>query len=317
MKEHLSRLLHRPWLTILRRLVLVWLVFVALGCLSSAARAWECDFYGCMPVYVPLTIISLTGCVLVPLVGLVMLAVWGWRVRCRRRREQLAAAAAEAVDPEVGVQMELPLTFPPPTPPAQGKLRRWWDVWVFLFALLVCVPLSYWYHYRADNRSTLQVSCQGAHGDYVFARAAWNSDDATAEGVAERLPATAPYLHTFHLPDGDFQVDCQTGSTVFALSHIRGTRRFTLKPHFNIEGEVELYICSIINDEDRKRVKTLLNYYMNNPQARRPRIRRMNFTRCQDAAVLYLDYGEYVLLPVPKGTEPSEAPALIYISLLP
>lgn len=289
---------------------MLWLVFLTLGYLAAYAKLWEGDFYGYVPVHIPLSWVACIGGASVLVAALVVFLWWGWRYWMERRRKKLEAAAADGE----GVQMELPLVYPRPV---HGCVRRWWDVWLLLLTLAICVPLCWWYDYREAGKSTLSVSCQGSHGDYVFARAAWDSPGAPAEGVAERLPAAAPYLHNFRLPDGDFRVSCQTGATSFALSHIRKTRRFTLKPHFDISGEIDLYICPILNEPDRKRVRTLLNYYMENPQARRPRIKRMSFSRCEDAAVLYLDYGEYVLLPVPKGTEPSDAPALIYLSLLP
>jgi len=310
MKERLCTYLRHPRLILLRRLVMLWLVFVLLGCLACHAMVWEVDFYGYVPVYEPLRWVACMGGLVVPVLILAVIVWWGVRFYVERRREKKAAAEVVAEE----VQMELPLVYPVAKP---GYMRRWWDVWLLLFALGVCVPLCWWFDYLESSKSTLRVSCQGNHGDSVFARAAWDSPGALAEGVQERLPAEAPYLHSFRLPDGDFRVTCQTGATSFALSHIRRTRRFTLRPHFDISGEIDLYICPILNEPDRKRVRTLLNYYMENPQARRPRIKRMSFSRCEDAAVLYLDYGEYVLLPVPKGTEPSDAPALIYLSLLP
>ena len=318
MKERISTYLRLPWLATLRRVVLSGSAFVVLGCFANHVRAWEGDFYGHVPVHVGLTIAARVGCVVVLLVGLWLLLRWGvgqWL--SRRKKTEPEPEPTETVEDGEAVQAELPLTYPEPPVVQPGRLRRWWDVWFFLLMLAVCVPLGYWYDYRDAGKSTLSVSCQGANGDYVFERAVWQSANAVAEGVMEKLPASAPYLHTFRLPNGDFRLSSPTGATSFALSHIRSTRRFTLKPHFDIEGEVDLYICPIRNEADRRRVRTLLNYYMENPQSRRPRIKRMSFTRCQDAAVLYLDYGEYVLLPVPRGSEPSDAPSLIYFSLLP
>ncbi|MDO5470180.1 MAG: hypothetical protein Q4F38_02670 [Akkermansia sp.] len=302
MMERIVTFLRQPWLITLRRLVLMQLVFVALWYLAAYARSWEGDFYGCTRLHVPIAVVAIAGCIVVPLVGCVLYALYWWR---KRRVSPLPAEAAE------------PAADEKPAPPAPGVLRRWWDAWVLLVVLAVSVPLCYWYHYKAENRSHLTISCQGGHGEGASAYADWVSPEATAQGVCERLPAERPYLHSFLLPDGDFCVGCKNSSTSFALSHIRSTRRFTLKPHFDIKGAIDLYICQIKTDEDRRRTHTLLNYYMENPNARRPRIRRMPFTLCENAAVLYLDYGEYVLLPVHKGGDPTEAPALIYISLQP
>lgn len=313
MKERICTCLRQPWLATLRRLVLLCCAFVVLGRLASRVRAWSGDFYGSEPVHVWLTVVARVGGVIVLLVGMVLLLRWGVKQWLLRRRKPQPGES----EPPEAVQAELPLSYPEPPVGRGGHLRRWWDVWLLLLTLAVCVPLGYWYDYLDSGKSTLYVSCQGAHGDAEFARAAWQSADAAAEGVLECRPKSAAYLHTFRLPDGDFRITCQTGATSFALSHIRSTRRFTLKPHFDIAGEIDLYICPIRNDADRRRVRTLLNYYMENPQARRPRIRRMSFSRCQDSAVLYLDYGEYVLLPVPRGAQPSDAPALIYFALQP
>lgn len=316
MMEQLRRFFAQSWLITLRRLVMLMFVFVALGYLAYYAREWEFDLYGCAKLYVPLAIITMIGCAAVPLLGIIWGIYVGLRCQFRRRkakREVEQAGAEEMTDD--GVQLQLPLSYPPSKEPGRKASR--WDIWLALWVVVLCVPLCYFYHYRASQRSMLTVSCAGVHGDSVVARAEWLTAGAPAEGVKEHMAPAEPYLHTFYLPDGDFSVSCESGTTAFSLSHIRETRRFTLKPRFNIEGDIDLYICPIVHDNDRKRVRTLLQYYVQNPQSRRPRIRRMPFTKCQDSAVLYLDYGEYVLLPVPVGTELSEAPALIYLSLLP
>lgn len=109
------------------------------------------------------------------------------------------------------------------------------------------------------------------------------------------------YLHHFLSFDCDFNVCCDKQGELLFICQIRKTRRFTLHPHLTPSDEVGLYISPVRTDAESKRVRTLLKYYMTNPQGRRPYIRRMPFTRCQDSAVLYLDYGEYVLLPIPLG----------------
>lgn len=314
----MRQLFCRSWLVTLRRLLMLMVTFVAVGYLAYYAREWEMDFYGCTKIYVPLAIVSIIGSLGVLGMGLLWLVYIGLRRWIHSRRAaRKSEEAAQDESSEEGVQLELPLSYPPPAAPSGSLLKRRWDIWLAAGSIVICVPLCYLFCYLAAGRSELTVSCPGPHGDDCVALAAWTTTGAAAEGVKERQPSKAPYLHTFYLPDGDFNVSCKSGATSFAISHIRKTRRFTLKPRFNIEGEIDLYICPIVQENDRRRVQTLLQYHVQNPQTRRPRIRRMPFTKCQDAAVLYLDYGEYVLLPVPVGTEFSEAPALIYLSLRP
>lgn len=312
--ESLLKFLRQPWLVTTRRLILLLLVFIEIGILAESVYSWECDLYGCWHAAPWLYGVSVGGYWLLGGVTAVLLLIWGWKVWQRYRAAKAAMAEAEGD----GIQMELPLPDLGTAKVRCSRLRRWWDVWLLLLVLLVCRPLEYWFDYLSGSRSLLVVSCAGAHGDGNTARAAWLSANARAAGVLAGTPTEqGAHLHSFNLPDGDFKVSCDASLTYFSLSHVRRTRRFTLRPHFDIPGEIDLYICPLNSEQDRKRVLSLLARYAENPQAPRPRIRRMPFTLCQDAAVLYLDYGEYAFLPVPKGTEPSEVPALIYFSLLP
>lgn len=318
MRERLVTYLRHPWLIIARRSVMVLLVFIVLGNLADAVERWESPFYGASAYGGILGRISLIGIWGVWLAVVAMLGGWGLRRWLRYRREQLAAQAAEAErSDEDGVQLELPLEYPPPAPRQHGALYRWWDVWLLAVTLTLCIPLEKWYDYQSSRRSEFVISCSAVSSEGHPVRAVWNSDEACAEGVLGSTPAATPHIHHFLLPDGDFSIHCGTAPPVLSISHIRSSRRFTLTPNFNKEDQVELYICRISTDAERKRVMTLLHHYMENPMARRPRIRRMPFTRCQDSSVLYLDYGEYVLLPIPLGFTNSFAPALIYISLQP
>lgn len=313
MLERLRTFIRQPWLLTLRRLVMVVCCCVLIERLAGALYAWECDLQGYDPMWPVLHWVAIVGLWGAPSVGLLMLGTYWGRYWLRLRRERAAAAAAEG---EESLQMELPLTFIP-TVPKHGRLRRWWDVWLLVLTALVCVPLIEWYIYRAECRSELIISCVEQHSSPCEARAVWQSSGALAEAVGEHASSPAPYLHRFLLPDGDFRLTCGKGGDLFTISHIRKTRRFTLRPHFAPEDGVELYICPVTNDSERKRVEALLQYYMANPQGRRPRIRRMPFTPCRDSSVLYLDYGEYVLLPVPLGYNPTFSPAVIYVSLHP
>ena len=297
MMDRIITYLRQPWLVTLRRSVALLLVSVSLWYLAAAMRGWESDLYGGTMYHVPVAIISICGCILVPVVACTILGLRWWKQR--RNAAQPDAVAEEAPRKRASLWL------------------RMWDIWVLLVALAVCLPLRYAYEKLAESRSTMTISCQGIHGEGAFAYVNWVSPEAKAEGVRELQPAAHPYLHSFRLPDGDFRVGCKSGPASFELSHIRRTRRFTLKPHFDIKGQVDLYISPIRTEEDRRRTHTLLNYYMENPRASRPRIKRTDFSLCENAAVLYLDYGEYVMLPVPKGGDPKEAPALIYISLKP
>lgn len=315
MMERLRTILRHPALITTRRLVMVLVAFVLLERLAGALYLWECDLLGYEPFWPHVHLAARIGMWGVLIIGLLLL-LWYlfrlWQARCQARM----AAAAEPEEGEA-VQLELGLAFPPPTPPVQSRLRRWWDIWFLLMVAIICVPLTEWYVYRCECRSELTVSCIGSHADSAGARAQWQSLAAPAEQVGEHTPAPAPYLHRFLLPDGDFNITCDKQGELFSISHIRKTRRFTLRQHFAPSDEVELYISPIRTAAERKRVQKLLKYYMANPQARRPYIRRMPFTRCQDSAVLYLDYGEYVLLPIPLGYKPTFVPALVYISLQP
>ncbi len=314
MMEPLLKFLRQPWLITSRRLVLLLFVFVELGILAESVYGWECDLYGVWHASPWLFGVSEGGYWLIGCVAVVLLLRWGWIVwrRCRAVKSALVAEAGS------DVQKELPPSDSGDAKVSPSRLRRWWDVWVLLLVLLVCRPLEYWFDYLSGNRSMLVVSCSAVHGDSNSARAEWLSASARAEGVLARIPeGQGAHLHSFNLPEGDFKVCCDASRTYFALSHVHRTRRFTLRPHFDIPGEIDLYMCPLNTEQDRKRVLSLLDYYAENPQAPRPRIRRMPFTLCQDAAVLYLDYGEYAFLPVPKGTAPSEVPALIYFSLQP
>ena len=313
--ERLRTIIRHPALITTRRLVMVFVAFVLLARLAGALYLWECDLQGYEPVWPYMHLVARIGLWGVPMIGLLLVLFYLFRLWQGKRRSRMAAAAEPENDE--AVQLELGLTFPPPTPPVQGRLRRWWDIWVLVLAALICLPLTEWYVYRSECRSELTVSCIGSHADSAGACAQWLSATAPAEKVGEHSPSPAPYLHRFLLPDGDFKICCDKQGELLSVSHIRKTRRFTLRPHFAPADEVELYISPVRTDAERKRVKTLLKYYMANPQARRPYIRRMPFTRCQDSAVLYLDYGEYVLLPIPLGDKPTFAPALIYISLQP
>ncbi len=312
--ESLLKFLRQPWLVTTRRLVLLLLVFIEIGILAEAVYGWEYDLYGCWHAAPWLFGVSLGGYWLVGCVTVGLLLRWGWTVWQRYRASKAALATAEGD----GVQMELPLPDMGTAKVRCSWLGRWWDVWLLLLVLLVCRPLGYWFDYLSGNRSLLVVSCSGVHGEGKTARAAWLSANARAEGVLAGTPmGEGTHLHSFNLPEGDFKVSCDSSLTYFALSHVRRTRRFTLRPHFDIPGEIDLYICPLNTEQDRQRVLSLLARYAENPQAPRPRIRRMPFTLCQDSAVLYLDYGEYAFLPVPKGAAPSEVPALIYFSLRP
>lgn len=312
--EPLLKFLRQPWLITSRRLVLLMFVFVELGILAESVYSWECNLYGIWYASPWLFGVSEGGCWLVGCVTTVLLLYWGW-IEWRRYRATKSAKAGEAGSE---VQKEQPLPDSGNVKVRCSWLRRWWDVWVLLLVLLVCRPLEYWFDYLSGNRSLLVVSCSSVHGDSNSARAEWLSASARAEGVLASTPKEqGAHLHSFNLPEGDFKVCCDASRTYFALSHVRSTRRFTLRPHFDIPGEIDLYMCPLNTEQERKRVQSLLDYYEENPQAPRPRIRHMPFTLCQDAAVLYLDYGEYAFLPVPKGTESSDVPALIYFSLQP
>ncbi len=279
--------------------------------LAGAVYTWECDLLGYAPLWRWLHVVALVGLWGAPAAALLLAVIWGvCAYRARKAAKEKAADAAE-----VGVQLELPLRFPPPA--VHGRFRRYWDIWLLVLVALATLPLVEWYEYRVSCRSELTVSCLWQHDEQYEARAECRSSAALAVAVGEHLPAPEPYLHRFYLPDGDYHVKCSMSGELFTLSHIRKTRRFTLRPHFAPEDEVELYICPIRTDAERKRVNALLKHYLANPQARRPRIRRMPFTRCQDASVLYLDYGEYVLLPVPQSDKETKAPALMYVSLQP
>ena len=315
MMERLRTILRHSAFITTRRLVMVFVAFVLLERLAGALYLWECDLLGYNPVWPHVHLLARIGLWGVPIIGLLLLLFYLFRLWQARHRFRMAAAVEP--ESEEAVQLELGLTIPPPTPPVQGRFRRWWDIWLLVLVAIICVPLTEWYVYRCECRSEFTVSCIGSHADTAGARAQWMSATAPAEQVRERMPAPAPYLHRFLLPDGDFNICCDKQGELLSVSHIRKTRRFTLRPHFAPSDEVELYISPVRTDAERKRVQKLLRYYMANPQARRPYIRRMPFTRCQDSAVLYLDYGEYVLLPIPLGDKPTFAPALIYISLQP
>lgn len=314
MLERLRTFIRQPWLITLRRLIMVVCSCALIERLAGALYVWECDLQGCSPLWPVLHWVAVIGFWGAPIVGVLMLSVWWGRRWLQLRRERVAATAAAEEDE--GVQMELPLTYPPAVP-VHGRLRRRWDIWLLVLTALICVPLTEWYIYRATNRSEFIVSCVGEHALSCMARAEWQSSGALAPSVGEHVPSPATYLHRFLLPDGDFCVRCDRGGELFTISHIRKTRRFTLRPHFSPEDKVELYICPISTDKERKRVLDLLQHYMTNPQARRPRIRRMPFTHCRDSSVLYLDYGEYVLLPIPQGYKHNFSPAIIYISIQP
>ncbi len=314
MMERLRTILRHSAFITTRRLVMVFVAFVLLERLAGALYLWEGDLLGYNPVWPHVHLVARIGLWGVPIIGLLLLLFYLFRFWQARRSLLMAAAEPEM---DEAVQLELGLTIPPPTPPVQGRFRRWWDIWLLVLVAIICVPLTEWYVYRCECRSEFTVSCIGSHADTAGARAQWMSATAPAEQVRERMPTPAPYLHRFLLPDGDFNICCDKQGELLSVSHIRKTRRFTLRPHFAPSDEVELYISPVRTDAERKRVQKLLKYYMSNPQARRPYIRRMPFKRCQDSAVLYLDYGEYVLLPIPLGDKPTFAPALIYISLQP
>lgn len=315
MMERLRTILRHSAFITTRRLVMVFVAFVLLERLAGALYLWECDLLGYNPVWPHVHLVARIGLWGVPSIGLLLLLLYLFRLWQARRCTSMAAAVEP--ESEEAVQLELGLTIPPPTPPVQGRFRRWWDIWLLVLTAIICVPLTEWYVYRCECRSEFTVSCIGSHADTAGAQAQWLSATAPAEQVGERTPAPAPYLHRFLLPDGDFNIRCDKQGELLSISHIRKTRRFTLRPHFAPSDEVELYISPVRTEAERTRVQKLLKYYMSNPQARRPYIRRMPFKRCQDSAVLYLDYGEYVLLPIPLGDKPTFAPALIYISLQP
>ncbi len=315
MLERLRSFIRQPWLITLRRLVMVVCCCILIERLAGTLYVWECDLQGYSPLWPVLHWVAVIGLWTAPIVGLLMLGCW-WGRRWWYGRRRAHAADAQDSEQGEGVQLELALSYPP-SAPTRSRLFRWWDIWLLLLTALICVPWGEWYTYRAANRSELIISCVGQHSSPCRARAEWQSLAAPASAVCEHEPQPAPYLHRFLLPDGDYCVSCARSGEMFNISHIRKTRRFTLRPHFAPEDRVELYICPINTETERKRVRALLQYYMANPQARRPRIRRMPFTRCHDSSVLYLDYGEYVLLPIPLGDKSMFVPALIYISLQP
>lgn len=318
MRKRLVTYLRHPWLIIARRNVMVLVAFIVLGNLAETVQRWEGPFYGGSEYGGLLRWISVIGIWGVWVVAAAMLGGWFLRRWLHHRRDRIAALAVEAArSQEDGVQLELPLVYPPPPARQHGALYRWWDVWLMVVTLALCMPLEKWYDYQCERRSEFIISCSAPHTEGSRARAVWNSANACAEGVQECAAALPPYLHQFLLPDGDFSIQCGSNAPLLSLSHIRSSRRFTLTPNFQVEDQVELYICRITTEAERKRVNKLLLHYMENPGARRPRIKRMPFTRCQDSSALYLDYGEYVLLPIPLGYTNSFTPALIYISLKP
>lgn len=311
MSERLRSFINHPRFIILRRLVMVVVYCILIERLAGALYIWECDLLEHAPLWRWLHVVALVGMWGAPGAAVLLSVVWGVRsYRARRSAKENAA-----IEGEESVQLELPLKFPPPC--AQGRFKRFWDVWLLVVVALVTLPLTEWYQYLVSCRSELTVSCLGGHAEQYEARAECRSSSAPAAAIGEHLPVPESYLHRFYLPDGDYHVKCSKSGDMFTLSHIRKTRRFTLRPLFAPADEVELHICPIRTDAERKRVMALLNYYMGNPQALRPRIRRMPFTRCQDASVLYLDYGEYVLLPIPQSDKPTNVPQLFYLSLQP
>lgn len=285
MRKRLYFILHHPRLVASRRWLVLWLVFIMLAVVAGQVERWEEDFHGFWLLHILLYLLAGLGIVVVPvLAGVVELRAW----------RRLKATGAR--------------------PPLADWRRGWWDMWLLGLVLLVSLVLGRWYDVQAEARSELCFSCSGAHGEHVFARAMWQSRDARVEEIAERLPRTAGHLHTLYLPDGDYSVVCQTGSPAFYISLNRGAYSFNLRLQQEEGPAVQYRLCRLRSDEERFRVMHQLE--QGGKYSRW--LQEMPFYPCVAEDELYLSYGEYALLVLPRGAEPSEENArLIYISMQP